>query len=353
MEIPKSEGHIKADYKHNAEQPDVKENKKINNNTIWKIISAVLSIFLLGSFLAGDFSALNTDSITGDAVADQTIEYLNKNILQGQATAIAKDIKESNGLYNLKLSINGREMDSYVTKDGKLLFPQAIDLTTAPQTTSASPASSDIFKSSRPKVELFVMSHCPYGTQIEKGIIPVVKELGDKIYFEIKFVNYAMHGKKELEEQLRQYCIQKEHKDKYLTYLGKFLENGDSQEALNTAGLAGKDLSSCINETDTQYKVTELFDDQKKSEWVGSFPPFKVQDADNKKYGIAGSPTLVINGQQVQSGRDAQSLLDTICGTFTNKPRGCNIDMTTLGNPGPGFGFNTQGGSATAAGCGA
>ena len=75
----------------------------------------------------------------------------------------------------------------------------------------------DLVKADKPKVELFVMSHCPYGTQAEKGMIPVVELLKDKISFEVKFVDYAMHGKKELDEQLRQYCIQKEQKAKFLT----------------------------------------------------------------------------------------------------------------------------------------
>jgi len=328
------------------------ENKKINNIRLWQITSAILTVLLLSSFAIGNFSAVTSNSLTGNAVADQTIEYLNKNILQGQATAAVTGVTESNGLYNIKLNIDGKEMDSYVTKDGKLLFPQAIDLTAAPQTTNTPKAPANLQKSSKPIVELFVMSHCPYGTQIEKGIIPVIKELGDKIDFQVKFVNYAMHGKKELDEQLRQYCIQKEHNPKYLTYLSTFLEEGNSQQALTSIGLTEKDLSSCISQTDTQYKVTALFDDPQKTSWSGSFPPFKVHDTENKKYGIQGSPTLVINGEQIDTGRDAQSLLSAICNAFDNKPSECQMDLASVGNPSPGFGFATQGGSATSAGCG-
>ena len=36
-------------------------------------------------------------------------------------------------------------------------------------------------KKEKPEVELFVMSHCPFGTQIEKGMLPVARLLGDKI----------------------------------------------------------------------------------------------------------------------------------------------------------------------------
>jgi len=60
-----------------------------------------------------------------------------------------------------------------------------------------------------PRVELFVMSHCPYGLQVEKAILPAVKLLGDRIKFNVRFCNYAMHGKAEIDEELLQYCIQK------------------------------------------------------------------------------------------------------------------------------------------------
>ncbi|MBU0456523.1 MAG: thioredoxin domain-containing protein [Nanoarchaeota archaeon] len=348
---------------HNQEKQQQKKQHKLKKLGFWQITSIVLGILLIISVFAGNFSwtkkdnltgdTVADDSLTGDTVADNTINFINQNILQGEGTATLKEVKESNGLYNLKLNINGQEMDSYVTIDGKLLFPQAIDLTKKPQAASPTQqASSEIPNSDKPKVELFVMSYCPYGTQIEKGIIPVVNELGDKIDFEIKFVNYAMHGKKELDEELMEYCIQKEYNNKFIKYLSKFLENGDSKEALNYAGLTEADISSCIKETDEKYKITALFEDPQKSEWSGSFPPFKVYDEDNKKYGVQGSPTLVINGQQAQSGRDAQSILNLICGAFTNSPEECSTDMASFGNPAPGFGFNTQGGSATSAGCG-
>jgi len=62
-------------------------------------------------------------------------------------------------------------------------------------------------KTDKPEVELFVMSYCPYGTQMEKGILPAFDTLGDTVDAELKFVDYAMHGEKEVKENLRQYCI--------------------------------------------------------------------------------------------------------------------------------------------------
>jgi hypothetical protein len=220
----------------------------------------------------------------------------------------------------------------------------------APAKTPSGPAPTGT--ATKPYVELFVMSYCPYGTQIEKGILPVVKALGPTIDFDVKFVDYAMHGPKEVEENLRQYCIEKEYKDKYVTYLGAFLAEGNAQNALTAAGLSASDISSCMQSTDTEFKLTATANDPQKVGWRGNFPPFPIQSADNTKYGVQGSPTLVINGKEVSSARDAQSLMGAICGTFSSKPAECNTDLSALGNPAPGFGFDTQGGTAAAAGCG-
>jgi glutaredoxin len=210
----------------------------------------------------------------------------------------------------------------------------------------------DVPKTDKPKVELFVMSHCPYGTQIEKGIIPVVKALGTKIDFELKYVNYLMHGEKELKEQLRQYCIQKNYNSKFIQYLSAFLEAGDSAKALSAVGLTDANINACVTETDTKFKVTSSFADPQKVGWSGNYPPFDVYDAENVKYGVRGSPTLVVNGKTLGSARDAKSLLATICSAYNNKPAECNTDMSSYGNPAAGFGFATQGANAQAAGCG-
>ncbi|MDP3727890.1 MAG: hypothetical protein Q8R18_00405 [bacterium] len=319
---------------------------------LWQISTAILAISLIAAVMTSGFKFANEEILSGDVVADKTVQYINENMLNGQAQATIESIEESEGLYLLKLDVNGQEFDSYVTKDGTKLFTQAINIDEPLETNSATSQTQEITTSETPNVELFIMSYCPYGTQVEKGIIPVVKALGSTIDFEVKFVNYAMHPSSgEVEENLRQYCIQQEYKEKYLTYLSKFLEASSYEDALAAADLTTEDISVCIEETDAKFDVTKNLED--KSSWSsGRFPKFLVHDAENKQYAIQGSPTLVINGEQVESGRDAASLLNTICGAFVNQPSACDTDLTSFGTPAPGFGFDTQGGSATAAGCG-
>lgn len=330
----------------------------------WMAATIVLGLILLYMLYANQGTSVGTTAGVGEQKAGEIVLDLVQ-LQVGDATLVST--AEKNGLYEVVVNVQGQESPIYLTKDGEnIIGGGVIPVETIKNTAGTGrpdgpePTPTNIPKSAKPEVELFVMSHCPYGTQIEKGMLPVVKELQDDIDFEVKFVYYAMHPTAgEVQEQVRQYCIQEEANDKYLAYLSCFLETGGSSDTATEAtsiacqeevGIDTTAIDSCYAATDAAYDVTANLEDT--SSWVsGRFPQFNVHKEENDAYGVQGSPTLVVNGQQVSSGRDAQSLLNTICGAFEEQPESCNTDMTSFGNPGPGFGFDSQGGSAAAAGC--
>lgn len=204
-------------------------------------------------------------------------------------------------------------------------------------------------KKDKPEVQLFVMSHCPFGTQMEKGILPVVELLGNKIEFNVRFVYYAMHGEVEVKEQLKQYCIQKEQNDKFIPYLKCFLEAGETDKCLTQEKIDTTKLNSCVEKSDAEFEVTKKFND--KTSWLsGRYPLFNTDKELNERYGVQGSPTLVVNDVVVETARDPKSLLDTICLGFKTKPEECNKELPTTGFS-EGFGYNEQD-TNTLAGCG-
>ncbi|MFH2020998.1 MAG: DsbA family protein [archaeon] len=220
----------------------------------------------------------------------------------------------------------------------------------AQQEQQAQPPAPTVPKSDKPVVELFVMSHCPYGTQIEKGMLPVAKVLGGDIDFSIKFVYYAMHGETEVYEQLNQYCIETEQNDKYLDYLYCFLEAGDGPGCMAKANIDTAKLETCTALADTEFEVTKSFKDE--TTWLGGrFPPVNYYKTENDDYGVRGSPTLVINGVQASSARDSASLLKTVCDAFSDKPAACDTVFTS-GQPAAGFGWKEAAANAVQAGCG-
>jgi len=206
-------------------------------------------------------------------------------------------------------------------------------------------------KSDKPNVELFVMSHCPYGVQNQRALIPAWELLDKKANIDVKFVSYLMHDAIEKDDNTIEYCIQKEQKDKYIPFLKCFTANGDSKSCLTQVGVNQSKLNSCINSADKQFAINAEFNNQ--ANWLsGQFPLYNVHKDLNEKYGVQGSPTLVINGTVVEVARNPESLKQAICAAFNNPPKECDQTLSTA-SPAPGFG--TQVGAAAptgGAGCG-
>ncbi len=289
-------------------------------------------------------------------------DFVNNTLLQGKDSAEISDATNDLGLYKFDIKIGEgeqlQEISAYLTLDGKKFFPASpLDIEEekgrvagASETKGDTPPPAEVSKTDKPKVELFVMSHCPFGTQAEKGILPVAELLGDKIDFEIRFCDYAMHAKKELDEQLNQECIQREYPDKFNSYLSCFLEDETfGSKCMKDNGINEGTISTCVAKVDTEFKVTEMFND--KSTWAsGRFPKFEVDGEDARKYGVKGSPSLVVNGVSVNSGRSESAYLASICSAFNNEPEECQKELSSA-NPSSGFGFDGAEGGANG-GCG-
>jgi len=202
--------------------------------------------------------------------------------------------------------------------------------------------------SDKPVVELFVMSYCPYGLQMEKAFLPVMELLKNKAAMSIRFVSYSMHEKKEIDENTRQYCIQKEQNAKYIAYLKCFTAKGDPDACVREAAVSQSSLSACMTSADRQFGITAKYED--KSSWLGGqYPVYPIDVGLNAKYKVEGSPTLVINGAQVNAGRSPEAVKQAVCAAFKTAPSECSktlsADFTSAG-----FGEGTGGG--TTAGCG-
>lgn len=286
-------------------------------------------------------------------------KFINDNLVSAGSEVKVTKAEVEGQLYKLTVKLSsGQEVSSYLSKDGSKFYPEAYDIQTIENQTNTNTGTNanantnqtaqQPTKNDKPVIELFVMSHCPYGTQIEKGILPVLDLLKDKISFNLKFCSYAMHGEVELQEQLRQYCLQQEQTDKLQTYLKCYLEAGDSNACQAQVGVDKNKLASCVDATDKQYKVTENYNN--KATWQGNYPSFGVYAADNTKYGVQGSPTLVINGTTVSANRDPQSLLQAVCSAFTTAPAECGQTLSSAA-PSAGFGSGTTNSNSSAA-CG-
>ncbi len=316
-----------------------KEPEKMDTKKLVFIIISALVLILLG-FLVFKFSPnKTTKALSMDEAKIKTEKFINENLMMPGTKANIVEIVEEYGLYKISVDVGTEEelIESYISKDGLLFFPQSIDIQEYEDLyKQEGQESSEILnKQDILDIELFVMSHCPYGTQMEKALFPAISALGSNVNFQLKFNTYAMHDKVELDEQLTQYCIQKEEKEKLLTYLNCFNQSGESEPCLNSASINKNIITSCVNSTDAEYKITENYNNTET--WLqGTYPTFPIYQEDNEKYNVQGSPTLIVNGEEVSSERTPYDILQMLCSGFINPPSECLSELSTTS---PEFGF--------------
>jgi len=300
---------------------------KANSNR-WVISTVILGLacLVLVAVIFGFGSATGNVVSQSDAGTKIT-DFLNGRVGGGVTFVSAEDMGD---LYKVTVSYKGEDVPVYVSKDGKYFIQGLMPLDEqAAVNNQTQEAPKDIPKSDKPKAELFIMTHCPYGTQAEKGLIPALKALGTKADVTVRFVHYFMHGDKEEQETYTQVCIREEQKTKYIPYLECFLEDSNSTRCLAKAGISTAQLNTCVANKAKEYyaKDSEL----------------------SNQYGVQGSPTLVINGVEASSGRDSASMLKTICSAFNTAPSECTKSVSSA-SPSPGFGYAAAAaGSASAA----
>ncbi|MCK9577985.1 hypothetical protein M0R01_00635 [bacterium] len=333
---------------HKEEMKHTKKRKKLTKGFLVGFFAGLILAGLCfgGYWMYGkvgekmkNLATMDAGSLSIDEIKKTTTDFINEKLMNGGKI---KDLSilDKKAYYNLKIDIDGtNSVETIVSADGTKFCVSAMEIE----------KKKEVVKADKPNVELFVMSHCPYGTQIEKGIIPAIEALGDKVDFSLKFCSYAMHGEEELKEQLNQYCIQKEQKDKLIPYLKCFLSAGNSASCVVSTGVDKAKMDACATSSDKEFSVMANF--KNKIGYQGDFPGFTVFQADNEKYKVQGSPTLVINGSiNENAGRSSADLLKAICETYNNAPEGCKASLSPE-TPAPGFGSASTSATNSNAGC--
>jgi hypothetical protein len=194
-----------------------------------------------------------------------------------------------------------------------------------PKTTPA------LVKSARPAVDLYVMSFCPYGTQAETVMSPVVDLLKSKADIQVRYITTitgstvdsvsSLHGRTEAMEDLRQICINKYYPDEFWPYLKTF-----NEKCYTVRGNATM-LASCRKNADT----TLSLDSAKIDTCAGGAEGLALLKADETaavKNGAMASPTLVINGVQYSGARTPEAYKQAICNSFETAPAECNTVLS-------------------------
>ena len=296
-----------------------------------------IAIIIAGLLIAGALVYLNQGKLekvkeqvlAPQEAADKAIEFISQNLLTGGVTASLVSIVEENGLYKIKMKIQEAEYDSYITKDGSLLFPQGINISETPQSQQQQQEQEQnkatcetLKKDDKPILEAFVVSKCPYGLQMQRILYEVVKNvpsLSENI--KVKYIGAiegnkitSMHGDEEAQENLRQICIREEQINKYWNYIVCHIKKGEVDSCLNQAGVDINKLNGCTTDANRGLKYAK--------------EDFDLQD----KYKVTGSPSLFLNGDKVSEfdfgGRTAEALKTLLCCGFQTEPDFCSQKLT-------------------------
>ncbi len=183
------------------------------------------------------------------------------------------------------------------------------------------------------RVELFVMSQCPFGVAAEKTLLPLVRKYGDKIDFSLHFIAqdeemqkeieksgepvttggggcsgspdkgvgpfFSLHGQPEVDEDLRQVAIARHYPKEYFNYLlcraDNFKDNEGWKKCAADTGIDAKRLADLMKAPETAEAFTASF----QKAWG---------------LGIGSSPTVLVNGKRYPGRVETMAINRYLCG---------------------------------------
>ncbi len=179
------------------------------------------------------------------------------------------------------------------------------------------------------KVDFYVMSQCPYGTQVEDAFAPVIDRMGDAIDFNVDFIAAgspgsfsSLHGNNEVEGDIAQLCGMK-YSQGYewvdmITCMNQNAGNIPSnwEDCADEAGLDVDTVKACYEGDEGQ---NLLADSIAKSDAIGA----------------RASPTIYIADVPYSGGRQTDDFMRAVCNEVDHPacsdiPKPVEVDLIVL-----------------------
>jgi hypothetical protein len=173
------------------------------------------------------------------------------------------------------------------------------------------------------KLDLFVMSQCPFGTQAVnamKDVLGVIKDINFKIHY-IGGVNpqtgelESLHGPAEVVEDMRQICAAKYYPSKYLDYIwcrNKNIASVEWQSCALLSNMSVDTIGACASGSEGKALLTA---------------DFAVADS----MAVGASPTWLANNKVIFSALAPEEIKSGYCEQNPNI-YGCNVSLSTVTN---------------------
>lgn len=167
------------------------------------------------------------------------------------------------------------------------------------------------------KLDFYVMSQCPYGTEVEDAIAPVMEKLGDNLDLNLYFIANdngngqfsSLHGQPEVLGNIVQLCAIKHNPDKYMDMILCQNKNarsipGNWEECSNQNNLNTEKIKECYEGDEGKALLSESI----------------IQ---TNKVSATGSPTIYLNDERYSGGRTTIDFMRSVCNEFEKAPSAC------------------------------
>ncbi len=151
---------------------------QINKEQIKNIAIVVLAVAIIALGYYTVYGSPN--NLSGEEAAKRAVSYINDKVLNGQAKAtLSGKVVSESGLYKINIKVDSEEFPSYISKDGKLLFPQVIKIE---QTTTTSQPSATTSNGQAPQAENTTIANFTVSTDeiCQENGKPIVYFFGSK-----------------------------------------------------------------------------------------------------------------------------------------------------------------------------
>ncbi len=167
-------------------------------------------------------------------------------------------------------------------------------------------------------LDLYVMSQCPYGTQVEDSIAPVLKKLGGNVNLNLNYIANdngdgsftSLHGPNEVQGDIVQLCAMKYNPDTYMDMI--ICQNKD-------AGSIPGNWESCATDNGLDVdKIKACYEGEEGKDLLSA------SISSSEHVGATGSPTIYIGNDSYSGGRGENDFMRAICNAYTGeKPDAC------------------------------
>lgn len=167
------------------------------------------------------------------------------------------------------------------------------------------------------KLDMYVMSQCPYGTQVVDAIAPVKETLDGALELNIHFIANdngdgtfgSLHGQNEVLGDIVQLCAMQYNPESYLDMMTCQNQNagaipGNWESCAEQHGLKVNAIKTCYEGEEGKQLLSDSIEQTNLA-------------------GATASPTIFLNDEPYAGGRQTTDFMRTICNTYTQKPEAC------------------------------